>query len=162
MDNSSKQVLLTFRKLVFGHAQHDHMVTTSYPFIEQGWEKHVYAQATIMMHAHPIRHHKIASLRWQSRSISVAYHVLSRYIASRQLHSIYLFVVSVPAKRFISAQPHNNIHTRMKVWSLGCMLNTSIYIPNIYILLYQNYPYVNTSIHTYKYAYTAISKLTHN
>jgi hypothetical protein len=26
----------------------------------------------IMMHAHPIRLHKIASLRWQSRSLSVA------------------------------------------------------------------------------------------
>jgi len=58
-------------------------------------------KAAIMMHARPIRPRKIASLRWQSRSISVAYHVLSRYIASRQLHSIYLFVVSVPAERFI-------------------------------------------------------------
>ena len=72
MDNSSKQVLLTFSKLVFGHAQHDHMVTTSYPLIEQGCEAHVYAQATIMMHARPIRPHEIASLRRQSRSMSVA------------------------------------------------------------------------------------------
>ena len=67
-----KQVLLTFRKLVFGHAQHDHMVTTSYPLIEQGWEEHVYAQATIMKYARPIRPHEIASLRWQSCSILVA------------------------------------------------------------------------------------------
>ena len=63
MDNSSKQVLLTFSKLVFGHAQHDHIVTTSYPLIEQGWEEHIYAQATIMMHAHPIHPNEIASLR---------------------------------------------------------------------------------------------------
>ena len=34
-----------------------------------------------MMHARPIRPHQIASLRWQSRSMSVAKHVLSRYIA---------------------------------------------------------------------------------
>jgi hypothetical protein len=58
------------------------------------------------MHAHPICPHKIASLRWQSRSISVAKHVLSRYIASRQLHSIYAFVVSVPVEEFILAQPN--------------------------------------------------------
>ena len=31
-----------------------------------------YAQETIMMHARPIRPHEIASLRWQSRSMSVA------------------------------------------------------------------------------------------
>jgi len=41
-------------------------------------------EATIIkMHARPIRPRKIVSLRWQSRSISVAQPVLSRYIASR-------------------------------------------------------------------------------
>ena len=63
-----------------------------------------------MMHARPIRPHQIASLRWQSRSMSVAKHVLSRYIASRQLHSIYAFVVSVPADKFIAAHPHKEIN----------------------------------------------------
>jgi ATP-dependent protease ClpP protease subunit len=54
------------------------------------------------MYAHPICPHKIASLRCQSRSILVAKHVLSQYIASHQLHSIYAFMVSVPAEDSIS------------------------------------------------------------
>ena len=68
-----------------------------------------------MMHARPIRPHQIASLRWQSRSMSVAKHVLSRYIASRQLHSIYAFVVSVPAEDSTLAQPHNYMYAEMKI-----------------------------------------------
>ena len=69
-----------------------------------------------MMHARPTRPHEIASLRWQSRSMLVAKHVLSRYIASRQLHSIYAFVVSIPAGKFITAHPHKvNKHTMKAV-----------------------------------------------
>ena len=50
--------------------------------------------------------------------------------------------------RRISFQPNPTIiYAEMKVQALGCKLNTSIYI---YILLYQSYPKVNTSIHTYR------------
>ena len=98
-----------------------------------------------MMHARPIRPHRIDSR--QSRSMSVAKHVLSRYIASRQLHSIYTFVVSVPAEDFISAQPHNYMYVKMKIWSLDFILNTSIYI-----LLYQKLPII-------KYVYTYIPNM---
>ena len=53
-----------------------------------------------MIYARPIHPHEIANLRWQSRSMSVAQHILSQYIASRQLHAIYTFMVSVPTDGF--------------------------------------------------------------
>jgi len=60
----------------------------------------------IMMHAHPIRPHKVAIL---IRAITFYFggitHSLSIYTASHQLHSIYAFVVSVPIEDFILAQP---------------------------------------------------------
>jgi hypothetical protein len=46
---------------------------TSYILLVKGGGSIVMHKATInMMHAHPIHPHKIASLRWQSRSMSMA------------------------------------------------------------------------------------------
>jgi hypothetical protein len=39
---------------------------------------------------------------------------LSIYIASRQLHTTYAFVVSVPAENFIAAQDPHKIYNTMK------------------------------------------------
>ena len=65
---------------------------------------------TIMMHARPIRPHKVAIL---IRAIMFYFggitRTLSIYIASHQLYSIYAFVVSVPVEDFILAQPHIHI-----------------------------------------------------
>ena len=67
----------------------------------------------IMMHARPIRPHKVAIL---IRAITFYFggitRTLSIYIASRQLHSIYTFVISVPIEDFISAQPHVHIYQK--------------------------------------------------
>ena len=63
---------------------------------------------TIMMYARPIRPHKIAFL---IRAITFYFCGMSRtlsiYIASRQLHSIYVFVVSVPAEKFNHSPPQH-------------------------------------------------------
>ena len=48
----------------------DITLITSYLALEQG-EGSILCTRTIMMHARPIRPHEIASLRWQSRSMSV-------------------------------------------------------------------------------------------
>ena len=68
---------------------------------------------TIMMHARPICPHKVAIL---IRAITFYFggitRTLSVYIASRQLHSIYTFVISVPTEDFISAQPHVHIYQK--------------------------------------------------
>ena len=65
-------------------------------------------KTTSMMHARPIRPHKIAILKMAiTFLISVAYHVLFLYIARRRLHSIYAFVVRVPAENsHFSPTPH--------------------------------------------------------
>jgi len=65
---------------------------------------------TIMMHARPIRPHKVAILiRAIMFYFSGITRTLSIYIARRQLHSIYAFVVSVPTEDFILVQPHIHI-----------------------------------------------------
>ena len=92
------------------------------------------------MHARSVRPHKLRKIK-TSNGIHGGIHMFSHInIASQATR----FAVSVPTQEFHFSPTPQVYMQKIKIWALGCSLNTSIYIPT-YILLYQSYPKVNTS-----------------
>jgi hypothetical protein len=100
---------------------------------------------TIMMHARPIRPHKITIL---VRAIMFYFggitRTLSIYIASRQLHSIYTFMVSVPTEEFISAQPKHTSPLDIEVAPMRLTLHTWLARIHFLYLCFTGHARVNT------------------